>query len=316
MFYTLASKFLIKGSPQSRDFLTVFLAGSVMYVALHWYLHLDEKTGIVEQVRKYLYYAMVVDIITAYTLSVFFASPVEDKDESVEDKSESKKQYTDEEKKAIMAKMQEARRQQARARQLAEQGGALGEAEGVDPRMLQNGGPPPGYDPRMLQNGALPPGYDPRMGPPPGYDPRMMQGQDPRMMERQAQALRQAQITNEDNQEVKDQKPTTAKQTAGKAKPERRIEKESDKQDKRSIFSRSDESRSDTDSSSKSSRHVEDLDKQQVIKTRKPDSDKNRKAATTGKNLRVKGKKSSDKDDSNDKNESVLDDTEIPMFNN
>lgn len=111
MFYTLASKLLIKDSSMNRDFLYVFLAGSVMYVALHWYLHLDNRAGIVEHVKRYLYYAMAIDLGVAYVLTRYFAPAPQEEDED-KDKEKDKRQYTDEEKKIMMARMQEARRQQ------------------------------------------------------------------------------------------------------------------------------------------------------------------------------------------------------------
>ena len=95
----------------NRDFLYVFLAGSVMYVALHWYLHLDDRAGIVEHVKRYLYYAMAIDLGVAYVLTRYFAPAPQEEDED-KDKEKDKRQYTDEEKKIMMARMQEARRQQ------------------------------------------------------------------------------------------------------------------------------------------------------------------------------------------------------------
>lgn len=95
----------------NRDFLYVFLAGSVMYVALHWYLHLDNRAGIVEHVKRYLYYAMAIDLGVAYVLTRYFAPALQEEDED-KDKEKDKRQYTDEEKKIMMARMQEARRQQ------------------------------------------------------------------------------------------------------------------------------------------------------------------------------------------------------------
>ena len=60
MFYTLVSRTIITKISTSRDYLYIFILGSVLYVLLHWYLHMEERNGIVEKVREYLYYAMVI----------------------------------------------------------------------------------------------------------------------------------------------------------------------------------------------------------------------------------------------------------------
>lgn len=327
MFYTLASKLLIKGPVQGREFLFVFLAGSVMYVALHWYLHLDQKTGIVEQVKKYLYYAMAVDLAVAYVMVSFFAPAAKTEDES-DDKPKTKREYTDEEKKAIMARMQEARRQQMKQANQAQNGnnpGAQDDSNGnpqpnlppIDPRT----GLPMGMDPRALLN------MDPR-NPPPGVDPRIIH------QFQVAHAARLAkEMEDEEESEISEkssgkkrksaQKPTPAptgktgsktdsksgsksSKSSTKSQNSKKVTSESDpedsdKQEKRSIFSRSDESKTDS---------AEDLDDTPIPEINpEPEPEPEPQPA---KKLRVKKKndeKSRDKESG-----SNLEDTEIPMF--
>lgn len=284
MFYTLASKLLIKGPVQGREFLIVFLAGSVMYVALHWYLNLDQKTGIVEQVKKYLYYAMMVDLAVAYVMVTFFA-PAAKKEDETDDKPKTKREYSDDEKKAIMAKMQEARRQQMKQAQQAENPNGAGPgqpnmAQGppIDPRT----GLPIGMDPRMLLN------MDPR-NPPPGIDPRLIQQVQANHAARQQE---EANVEETESEEPKSKPKSKAKSKKSKSPKKSKTSTEdndSDKQEKRSIFSRSDESDPDT---------AEDLDDTPV-----PEAPK-----------RVRVKRKSDENSKDKETGSNLEDTEIPMF--
>jgi hypothetical protein len=122
MFFTLVSRTIITKIRTPRDYLYIFLIGSVGYVALHWYLHMEKRTGITEKIRSFLYYALVLDIITAGTLLVMY--PVKTKeDENTKDTSsnetENKEEVTDEQRRVMMQKMQEAKRlQQQRIREM------------------------------------------------------------------------------------------------------------------------------------------------------------------------------------------------------
>lgn len=126
MFYTLVSRTIITKINTSRDYFYIFLLGSVGYVVLHWYLHMEKREGIVEKAREYLYYAMVLDLIIAYVWMMF--SPVKSDKKSDSDNDDSNEQkpaektYTPEERKMITQRMQEARRlQQLRQKELADQ---------------------------------------------------------------------------------------------------------------------------------------------------------------------------------------------------
>src|SRR5579872_245129 len=69
MFYTLVGKAVITKITTPRDYLYIFIIGSIGYVVLHWYLHMDKREGFIEKIRELLYYAMVIDAITAYMLT-------------------------------------------------------------------------------------------------------------------------------------------------------------------------------------------------------------------------------------------------------
>lgn len=123
MFYTIVSRTIITKINTPRDYFYIFLLGSVGYIVLHWYLHMDKREGIVEKVREYLYYAMVIDIITTYLLMVFY--PVKSDKKDIEDtqkqSDENEPEYTPEQKRAIMQRAQEARRlQHMRQKELVE----------------------------------------------------------------------------------------------------------------------------------------------------------------------------------------------------
>ena len=79
MFYTLSSKFLPKGS--NNDLFYLFVVGSALYVGLHWWLNMEQRDGIVDKVRGYLYYLMAVDLSVAYVLYKL-QKPIQEEDES------------------------------------------------------------------------------------------------------------------------------------------------------------------------------------------------------------------------------------------
>lgn len=119
MFYTIVSRTIITKVESSRDYLYIFIIGSIGYIALHWYLHMEAKTGIMEKLREYLYYIMVIDMGTAYAMNLFYpvksGKPLDTQlsDDKTDNNDDSKNvKYTPEEQKMIMARMQEARRLQ------------------------------------------------------------------------------------------------------------------------------------------------------------------------------------------------------------
>ena len=121
MFYTLVSRSIITKINTSRDYLYIFLIGSVGYVILHWYLYKEKQEGLAEKIREYLYYTMVFDALITYVLMIMYPvkseKPIENTDENYNEES-----HTSDQKKMIMQKMQDARRmQQMRQKELSDQ---------------------------------------------------------------------------------------------------------------------------------------------------------------------------------------------------
>jgi heme/copper-type cytochrome/quinol oxidase subunit 4 len=114
MFFTLVSRTIITKINTPRDYLYIFLIGCVGYVILHWYLHMNKKEGMMEKIRQYMYYAMVADLVVAYTLMMIY--PVKsNKKQSDDNESKEPREhttYTPEQRKILMARMQESKRQQ------------------------------------------------------------------------------------------------------------------------------------------------------------------------------------------------------------
>ena len=118
MFFTLVSKTIITSLESKRDFFYIFMIGCVGYVIVHWYLNMKIRTGVPEMIRKYIYYMMVIDMIIAFVLLQFFpkkkplttqTNPLLQPDSS-------------DQKKAIMQKLNEARKlQQQKQKDLEQQ---------------------------------------------------------------------------------------------------------------------------------------------------------------------------------------------------
>lgn len=107
MFYTLASRMNINGP---RNKLYIFLVGSLCYIVIHWYLHMDTQTNIfMNTMKNYLYYIMVADIVVACVATYLYPKKNQIDKAQPEKKTE---QYTQEQSLAIAQKMQEARRLQ------------------------------------------------------------------------------------------------------------------------------------------------------------------------------------------------------------
>lgn len=114
MFYTLVSRTIITKIDNPRDYLYIFVIGSVGYVVLHWYLHMEKREGIIERVRGYIYYAMVLDAIVAYVMMIMYP-PKKKVNPNINDKNNVERpqqQFTAEQKKVLLQRMQEARKMQ------------------------------------------------------------------------------------------------------------------------------------------------------------------------------------------------------------
>ncbi len=126
MFYTIVSRTIITKINTPRDYLYIFLIGSVGYIALHWYLNMEKRSGIQDKLREYLYYIMAIDIVTAFTLMTMYPGKQDTSkglgQKNNEDNEGGEQQYTAEQRKVIMQRMQEARRlQQMRQKEFEQQ---------------------------------------------------------------------------------------------------------------------------------------------------------------------------------------------------
>jgi len=167
MFYTLVSRTIITKINSPRDYFYIFLIGSVGYVILHWYLNMDEAEGIMGKIRDYLYYVMVIDAITAYVLMIMYPAKTDKIIEKDNDNDESKEeeQYTPEQRKAILQRMQETRRlQQMRQRAMAEQQGLNNNDQ---PNVPTKRDSPPNANPTLSKGqGVVPKGHFIEQNPP------------------------------------------------------------------------------------------------------------------------------------------------------
>ncbi len=134
MFYTLASKLLIKKGTTSRDYFYVFLMGSIGYIIVHWYLHMDKQDGIMEKIKDYLYGLMLADIVTAGILiKLYPAAEGDSEEDSNTSSNKEQSELTPEQKKLIMQRAQEARKLQQAHAQTQAQAQAKADASQTSP---------------------------------------------------------------------------------------------------------------------------------------------------------------------------------------
>jgi len=82
MFYIISSRIpLISSDKTERKYFKLFIVGSLLYVALHYYLNNEIRTGIPEKLRKYIYYIMGVDYSIACIL-LKYIKPLNPEEES------------------------------------------------------------------------------------------------------------------------------------------------------------------------------------------------------------------------------------------
>lgn len=117
MFYTLVSKSFIKQINLTNDYLYIFLAGSIAYVCIHWYLNIDNQTGIKERIKNYFYYIMMLDGIIAYTMLKIYAKKMTKETEDQQEDNNNVVEYTPEQKMLILQKSREARQLQQQQQQ-------------------------------------------------------------------------------------------------------------------------------------------------------------------------------------------------------
>ena len=96
MFYTIVSRIL-----KTDNYLHIFIIGSILYVMIHWYLHMEKtRLGLLLVCQKYMYHLMVADFSVACILLKLF--PFKKEDENEDNLSEDNK---------ILGQMQEARKE-------------------------------------------------------------------------------------------------------------------------------------------------------------------------------------------------------------
>ena len=98
MFYTIVSRIL-----KTDNYLHIFIIGSILYVMIHWYLHMEKtRLGLLLICQKYMYHLMVADFSVACILLKLFPFKKNVEDENEDNLSEDNK---------ILGQMQEARKE-------------------------------------------------------------------------------------------------------------------------------------------------------------------------------------------------------------
>jgi hypothetical protein len=151
MFYTLVSRSVITKINTSRDYLNIFLIGSIGYVILHWYLYSEKKEGIMEKLREYLYYMMVVDIVTSYISVTFYPSKSDKKSSESEELPEDvlpQQQYSPEERQLILQRMQNSKKlQQQKIKDMMQKENNVNSPPHNDTNLGYNSNPDPNSNP-------------------------------------------------------------------------------------------------------------------------------------------------------------------------
>lgn len=112
MFYTLASKAPMINNNKSHKFLMIFIAGSLAYVLLNYYLYSGERFELLNKLKQYFFYVMALDLAIAYFLSKFSGSS---------SSNESEGKYTNDEREEIERNLQEIKRMQMNPAELQKQ---------------------------------------------------------------------------------------------------------------------------------------------------------------------------------------------------
>lgn len=111
MIYTIISRIpMITSDSSSRRYFKIFLFGSLVYILLHYYLHAQERWEILEKLKGYLYYIMVIDFLIACAWAKFSGSS--DDTDTEENETHRGQKFTNEEQDEIERNMQELRRMQ------------------------------------------------------------------------------------------------------------------------------------------------------------------------------------------------------------
>ena len=93
MFYIISSRIpLISSDKTNRKYFKLFVSGAVSYVLLHYYLNKEVMSGMVEKIRKYIYYVMCIDFAIACVLLKYIKTNVPNIDESDDEKEDDEKE--------------------------------------------------------------------------------------------------------------------------------------------------------------------------------------------------------------------------------
>jgi len=89
MFYIISSRIpIISSDKTNRKYFKLFVSGAVSYVLLHYYLNKEVRSGMVEKIRKYIYYVMCIDFAIACVLLKYIKTNVPNTDENDEEDNE------------------------------------------------------------------------------------------------------------------------------------------------------------------------------------------------------------------------------------
>ncbi len=107
MFYTIVSRIL-----KTDNYLHIFIIGSILYVMIHWYLHMEKtRLGLLLVCQKYMYHLMVADFSVACILLKLFPFKKNVKDDLDEDVDVDVDVDADIDNNKILNQMQEARKE-------------------------------------------------------------------------------------------------------------------------------------------------------------------------------------------------------------
>jgi hypothetical protein len=111
MFYIIASRIpLVYSDTTNRKFLKIFILGSLLYICIHYYLHLEVRTGIIDKIKSKLLFVMAGDFAVACALAKFLSPVVSTPTESEAEEAEDKPKYLANEKERIMKELEERRK--------------------------------------------------------------------------------------------------------------------------------------------------------------------------------------------------------------
>jgi cell division protein FtsN len=114
MFYIIATRIpLVLSDTSNRKYLKIFVLGSLLYICIHYYLHLEARAGVLEHIKDKLLIIMALDFLAACGIAKFLQpvveKPVESEDETEKEKS-GKPNNAINDKERIMKELEERRR--------------------------------------------------------------------------------------------------------------------------------------------------------------------------------------------------------------